>query len=219
MPTCHGILGIPDPEMYTCGILGTLGCGTLRTLDPEIYTCHGTLGTQDPRMYTWRGTLGTLDPEGYTGRGTLETQDPEMYTWHGTLGTQDPEMYTWRGTLGTQDPELYTWCGTLRILDLDFLPWHMSDLNFEDAPHSYRAAALWKFSYFRDHPVTWLSQLKSIVEVDSPFKRTVPARKRLSNILKRLRKIFAMPVRPRSSNGNPIQHYISAINSSFKTWW
>ena len=66
IPTCHGILGIPDPEMCTCGILGTLGCGTFRTLDPEIYTCHGTLGTQDP--------------EGYTGRGTLETQDPEMYT-------------------------------------------------------------------------------------------------------------------------------------------
>ena len=78
IPTCHGILGIPDPEMCTCGILGTLGCGTLRTLDPEIYTCHGTLETQDPGMYTWRGTLGTLDPEGYTGRGTLETQDPEM---------------------------------------------------------------------------------------------------------------------------------------------
>ena len=36
----------------TCGILGTLACGTLRTLDPEIYTCHGTLGTQDPGMYT-----------------------------------------------------------------------------------------------------------------------------------------------------------------------
>ena len=51
-PTCHGILGIPDPEMCTCGILGTLGCGTLGTLDPEIYTCHGTLGTQDPEMYT-----------------------------------------------------------------------------------------------------------------------------------------------------------------------
>ena len=32
--------------------LGVLGCGTLRTLDPEIYTCHGTLGTQDPGMYT-----------------------------------------------------------------------------------------------------------------------------------------------------------------------
>ena len=47
-----GSLGIPDPEMCTCGILGTLGCGTLRTLDPEIYTCHGTLGTQDARMYT-----------------------------------------------------------------------------------------------------------------------------------------------------------------------
>ena len=51
---------------YTCGILGTLGCGTL--------------GTQDPGMYTRRGTLGTLDPEGYTERGTLETQDPAMYT-------------------------------------------------------------------------------------------------------------------------------------------
>ena len=78
--SCHGILGIPDSEKCTCGILGTLGCGTMRTLDPEIYTCHGTLGTQDPGMYTGRGTLGTLDPEGYTGRGTLETQDPEMYT-------------------------------------------------------------------------------------------------------------------------------------------
>ena len=72
IPTCHGILRIPDPEMCTCGILGTLGCGilgtlgcgTLRTLDPEIYTCHGTLETQDPGMYTGRGTLGTLDPEG-----------------------------------------------------------------------------------------------------------------------------------------------------------
>ena len=52
LPTCHGILGIPDTEMRTCGTLGTLGCGTLRTLDPEIYTCHGTLGTQDPGMYT-----------------------------------------------------------------------------------------------------------------------------------------------------------------------
>ena len=29
IPTCHGILGIPDPEMCTYGILGTLGCGTL----------------------------------------------------------------------------------------------------------------------------------------------------------------------------------------------
>ena len=100
IPTCHGILWIPDPEMCTCGTLGSLGCGTLRTLDPEIYTCHGTLGTQDP----------------------------ELCTWHGTLGTQDPEMYIWRGTLGTQDPEMYTWRGTLRILDLDFLPWHMSGL-------------------------------------------------------------------------------------------
>ena len=72
-PTCHGILVIPDPEMSICEILGTLGCGTLGTLDPEIYTYHGTLGTQDPEMYTWRGTVGTLDPEMYTGRGTLET--------------------------------------------------------------------------------------------------------------------------------------------------
>ena len=114
--------------MCTYGLLGTLGCGTLGTLDREIHTCHGTLGTQDPEMYTWRGTLETLDPEMYTGRETLETQDPELYTWHGTLGTQDPEMYTWRGTLGTQDPEMYsyTWHGMLRILDLDFLPLHMS---------------------------------------------------------------------------------------------
>ena len=52
IPTCHGILGISDPEMCTCGILGTLGCWTLRTLDPEFYTCHGTSGTQDPGMYT-----------------------------------------------------------------------------------------------------------------------------------------------------------------------
>ena len=52
IPTCHRILGIPDPEMCTCGILGTLGCGTLRTLDPEIHTCHETSGTQDPGMYT-----------------------------------------------------------------------------------------------------------------------------------------------------------------------
>ena len=42
IPTCHEILGIPDPEMCTRGILETLGCGTLGTLDPEIYTCHGT---------------------------------------------------------------------------------------------------------------------------------------------------------------------------------
>ena len=96
--------------------LGTLGYGTLGTLDPEIYTCHG--------------TLGTLDPEMYTGRGTLEIQDPEMYTWHGTLGTQDPEMYIWGGTLKTQDPERYTSRGTLRILDLDYLPWHMSGLDY-----------------------------------------------------------------------------------------
>ena len=33
------------------GIMGTLGCGTLGTLNPESYTCHGTLGTQDPEMY------------------------------------------------------------------------------------------------------------------------------------------------------------------------
>ena len=52
IPTYHGILGIPDPETCTCGILGTRCCGTLETLDPEIYTCHGTLGTQDPEMYT-----------------------------------------------------------------------------------------------------------------------------------------------------------------------
>ena len=52
VPTCHGILGISDPEMCTCGILGTLGCGTLGTRDPEIYTCHGTLGTQDPELCT-----------------------------------------------------------------------------------------------------------------------------------------------------------------------
>ena len=54
--TCHGILGIPDPEMCTCGIMRTLGCGTLGTLVPESYTCHGTLGTQDPEMHlylTW----------------------------------------------------------------------------------------------------------------------------------------------------------------------
>ena len=24
IPICHGIMGIPDPEMCTCGILGTL---------------------------------------------------------------------------------------------------------------------------------------------------------------------------------------------------
>ena len=52
MPTSHGILGIPDLEMRTCEVLGTLGCGTLGTLDPEMYTCHGTLGTQDPEMFT-----------------------------------------------------------------------------------------------------------------------------------------------------------------------
>ena len=34
---------------------------------------------------------------------------------------------------------------------------------------------------------------------DSWVKGTVPARKRSSNLLKRLRKIFAMPVRPRSA--------------------
>ena len=45
-------MGIPDPEMCTCGILGTLGFGTLGTLDPEMYTCHGTLGTQNPEIYT-----------------------------------------------------------------------------------------------------------------------------------------------------------------------
>ena len=33
----------------------------------------------------------------------------------------------------------------------------------------------------------------------SDFKGTVPARKRSSNLLKRLQKIFAMPVRPRSA--------------------
>ena len=36
----------------TCGILGTLGCGTLGTQDPEIYTCHGTFGTQDLELCT-----------------------------------------------------------------------------------------------------------------------------------------------------------------------
>ena len=41
IPTCHGILGIPDPEMCTCGILGTLGSGTLRTLDPEFILVMG----------------------------------------------------------------------------------------------------------------------------------------------------------------------------------
>ena len=126
MPTCHGILGIPDPEICTCGILGTLGCGTLGTQDPDMSSWRGTLGTLDPEMYTGRGTLETQDPEMYTWHGTLGTQDPEMYTWRGTLGTQDPEMYTWRGTLGTQDPEMYTWRGALRILDLEFLSWHMS---------------------------------------------------------------------------------------------
>ena len=44
IPICHGIMGIPDPEICTCGILGTL--------DPEMYTCHGTLGTQNPEIYT-----------------------------------------------------------------------------------------------------------------------------------------------------------------------
>ena len=73
IPTCHEIVRIPHPEMCTCRILGTLGCGTLGTLDPEIYPFHGVLGTQDPKMYTCRRTLGTLDPEMYTGRGTLET--------------------------------------------------------------------------------------------------------------------------------------------------
>ena len=52
LPTCHEIVGIPHPEMRTCRILGTLGCGTLGILDPEIYPCHGILGTQDPEMYT-----------------------------------------------------------------------------------------------------------------------------------------------------------------------
>ena len=49
---CHGILGIPDPEMCTCGNwdLGDSSFGTLGTLDPEIYHCHGTFGTQDPEI-------------------------------------------------------------------------------------------------------------------------------------------------------------------------
>ena len=52
--SCSACLLLPtsDPEMCTCGILGTLGRGTLGTLDPEIYTCHGTLGTQDPELCT-----------------------------------------------------------------------------------------------------------------------------------------------------------------------
>ena len=59
IPTWHWDLGIPNPEMCTCGILQTLDCGTLGTQDPEMCTC---------------GILETLD------RGTLGTQDPEMYT-------------------------------------------------------------------------------------------------------------------------------------------
>ena len=48
--------------MCTCGILGALGCGTLGTLDPESYTCHGTLEPEDPEIYTRdSGTLGTLE--------------------------------------------------------------------------------------------------------------------------------------------------------------
>ena len=49
--------------MYLWDFGDSIGCGTLRTLDPEIYTCHGTLGTQDPGMYrylTWDlGNLGS----------------------------------------------------------------------------------------------------------------------------------------------------------------
>ena len=64
IPTCHGILGIPDPEMCTCGILGTLGSGTLRTLDPEIYTCQLSWDLGNPGSWnvylTWDlGNLGS----------------------------------------------------------------------------------------------------------------------------------------------------------------
>ena len=74
IPTCHGILEIPNSEMCTC---------------------HRTLGTQDPEP-TIFGILGTLGCRtlGTLGCRTLGTLDPEMHTCHGTLGTQDPEMYT-----------------------------------------------------------------------------------------------------------------------------
>ena len=47
-----GSWGFQILKCVLVGSWGTLGCETLRTLDPEIYTCHGTLGTQDPGMYT-----------------------------------------------------------------------------------------------------------------------------------------------------------------------
>ena len=65
--------------MSICEILGTLGCGTLGTLDPEIYIYHGTLGTQDPEMYLYL----TWDPGNPGSWNVYWTWDPgNLGSWN-----------------------------------------------------------------------------------------------------------------------------------------
>ena len=60
IPTGHGILRIPDPEMCTYKIFGTLGCGSLGTLGPEIYTCL--VGPWEPRILNCVPDVGPWEP-------------------------------------------------------------------------------------------------------------------------------------------------------------
>ena len=48
------VMGSWGFRILKCVLVGSwdLGCATLGTLDPEIYTCHRFLGTHDPEMYT-----------------------------------------------------------------------------------------------------------------------------------------------------------------------
>ena len=121
IPTCHGILGdsIFLKCVGTCGILGTLGSGTLRTLDPEIpYLAHGILGNSRileciPDVAT-SGNLGSVQC-GILDMGPWEPIDPtNVYCDVGTLG--NPWMYECAYLMRDLEDRM----------DLDFLPWHMS---------------------------------------------------------------------------------------------
>ena len=66
--TCHGILGISDSEMCTCGILG---CGTLGILkfilimglwEPWILKCILDVGPWKPRILKYILDMGPWEP-------------------------------------------------------------------------------------------------------------------------------------------------------------
>ena len=60
IPTCHGILGIPDPEVSTCGIWGTLDCGTLRTLDRGEKNSKAVADAGESCLTTEKGLYSSL---------------------------------------------------------------------------------------------------------------------------------------------------------------